>query len=303
MLRSGSRIRGYAPTTLPLLLTRCRQRPEQNARPKHARRSFFGPPPVPRFLCTIGGQQVRLDDPRAAQKADALAARSAPARRRPEDDLTSARPSRTRRPQARVLDPGAHRTSDVAPTGRDDGHGSRSPEAQVPRARLPAVLRLRGRERRPVDPRPDLFAEVGGTLVVHFRNTPIARPGADRAPARGQVRAGLRRDRLGDHTTSAASSRPARSSRTRRSDARHRRRMAVPRPRPDHTLNTSAHVRHDHHPRARRKAPDVEQVLFLRSLLPRVTGLRARTRPSTAATPPATRRRSRPESARTSPST
>jgi hypothetical protein len=38
------------------------------------RRSFFGISAGAAFLCTIGGEEVRLDKPGAARKADALAA-------------------------------------------------------------------------------------------------------------------------------------------------------------------------------------------------------------------------------------
>ncbi len=89
------------------------------------RRSFFGLSAGAAFLCTIGGREVRLDDPDAARKADALAAQvPRPPGAAPEDALTFPTPEpqpggrkREYWVQART------RGWDVAPTGRDDWHG------------------------------------------------------------------------------------------------------------------------------------------------------------------------------------
>ena len=79
------RIRANAPSTLPLLPTGRRQRPRARCQTEAPHALLLGLSAGAAFLCTIGGQQVRLDDLRAAQKADALAAqvkrRPAPSRR------------------------------------------------------------------------------------------------------------------------------------------------------------------------------------------------------------------------------
>src|SRR5215204_1480888 len=89
------------------------------------RRSFFGlSAGGAALLCTIGGREVRLDDPDAARKADALAAQvERPPGAAPQDELTFPTPG----PQ-----PGGRRREywiqartcawDVAPTGRDEWH-------------------------------------------------------------------------------------------------------------------------------------------------------------------------------------
>src|SRR4051812_37069228 len=88
------------------------------------RRSFFGASAGAALLCTIGGEEVRVDDPRAARKADGLAARvKRPPGAVPQDDLAfptpSPQPGGTAREywiRARPV------TWDVAPTRRDDWH-------------------------------------------------------------------------------------------------------------------------------------------------------------------------------------
>ena len=138
------------------------------------RRSFFGLSAGAAFLCTIGGQQVRLDDPRAAQKADALAAQvKRPPGAVPQDDLTF--PTPQPQPGGRKREywiQARTRTWDVAPTGRDDWHGQpitgkRKFRALVYQQMLPGFA---GENGAPSIPGPTLYAEVGDTLVVHFRN-------------------------------------------------------------------------------------------------------------------------------------
>ncbi len=138
------------------------------------RRSFFGLSAGAALLCTIGGQEVRLDDPDAARKADALAAQvKRPPGASPQDQLSfptpEPQPGGARREywvQART------RRWDVAPSGRDDWHnravgGKRRFRALVYQLMQPGFAAAAGPA---LMPGPTLHAEVGDVLVVHFRN-------------------------------------------------------------------------------------------------------------------------------------
>ncbi len=129
------------------------------------------------LLCTLGGKEVRLDDPDGARKADALAAEvprpPAAAQDHPVDDLVFGTPQpqpggikREYWVQAKV------REWDVAPTKRDDWHntrirGKRKFQALVYQLMTPGFAGPAGPSHMPG---PTLEAEVGDTLVVHFRN-------------------------------------------------------------------------------------------------------------------------------------
>jgi hypothetical protein len=53
------------------------------------RRSFFGLSAGAALLCTIGGEEIRLDEPGGASRADAMAARvKRPRGAAPEDKLS-----------------------------------------------------------------------------------------------------------------------------------------------------------------------------------------------------------------------
>ena len=223
------------------------------------RRSFFGLSAGAALLCTIGGQEVRLDDPDAARKADALAAQvKRPPGASPQDQLSfptpEPQPGGVRREywvQART------RRWDVAPTGRDDWHnravgGKRSFRALVYQLMQPGFAAPAGPA---LMPGPTLYAEVGDVLVVHFRNA-----ATKLAQALTMHPHGVRYT----PTTTASSSASNARRRVRRAgrgvhlhvggDAGLGRRLAVPRPRPEpHAQHVPRRVRRGRDPRARRQ--------------------------------------------------
>src|SRR3954447_1879052 len=127
------------------------------------------------LLCTIGGKRVALRTPEDGKRADALArAVAAPqAAKDPVDKLTfgtpQPQPGGTAREywrQARGL------RWDVAPPGRDDWQGQAVPRPHKFLAL--AYQPMTAGFAKPVGPAtipgPTLTAEVGDTIVVHFRN-------------------------------------------------------------------------------------------------------------------------------------
>src|SRR5438309_478817 len=128
------------------------------------------------FLCTIGGERFALRNSKDAARADAAAAsvkRPPTIHRDPVDSLKFGTPqpqpggvARVHWIQARTV------TWDIAPTGRDDWMGSRINQprtfkAVVYQEMTPGFARPAGPATMPG---PTLHAEVGDTLVVHFRN-------------------------------------------------------------------------------------------------------------------------------------
>jgi manganese oxidase len=244
------------------------------------RRSFFGLSAGAALLCTIGGEEVRLDEPGAARKADAIAARvQRPPGAAPQDALSFPTPA----PQ-----PGGRRREywvqartrgwDVAPTAHDDWHnrpipGKRNLRALVYQLMLPGFAGPNG---PPLMPGPTLHAEVGDVLVVHFRNAATKLDQALTMHPHG-VRYTPDYDGvyLGEHTRVGGFVAPGEEF------------TYVWEATPDsvgvwpyhdhgpnHTLNTFRGAFGAIVIRERgAKAPDVEQVLFLHSLLPPVTGL------------------------------
>ena len=144
--------------------------------PDHSstRRSFFGLSAGAALLCTIGGREVRLDDPDAARTADALAAQvQRPPGAAPQDELTF--PTPEPQPGGRKREywiQARTRGWDVAPTARDDWHGRPIPGKRNFRALVYQLMKpgFAGPNGPPLMPGPTLYAEVGDTLVVHFRN-------------------------------------------------------------------------------------------------------------------------------------
>ncbi len=244
------------------------------------RRSFFGLSAGAALLCTIGGQEVRLDDPDAARKADALAAQvKRPPGASPQDQLSfptpEPQPGGVRREywvQART------RRWDVAPTGRDDWHnravgGKRSFRALVYQLMQPGFAAPAGPA---LMPGPTLYAEVGDVLVVHFRNAATKLAQALTMHPHG-VRYNPDYDGvfLGEHTRVGGFVAPGEEF-TYTWEATPDSVGAWPYHDhgPNHTLNTFRGAFGAVVIRARgAKAPDVENVLFLHQLLPPTTGL------------------------------
>ena len=244
------------------------------------RRSFFGLSAGAALLCTIGGQEVRLDDPDAARKADALAAQvKRPPGASPQDQLSfptpEPQPGGVRREywvQART------RRWDVAPTGRDDWHnravgGKRSFRALVYQLMQPGFAAPAGPA---LMPGPTLHAEVGDVLVVHFRNAATKLAQALTMHPHG-VRYTPDYDGvfLGEHTRVGGFVGPGEEF-TYTWEATPDSVGVWPYHDhgPNHTLNTFRGAFGAVVIRERgAKAPDVEHVLFLHQLLPPTTGL------------------------------
>jgi Multicopper oxidase len=142
-----------------------------------SRRSFLGLAASTGFLCTIGGEQVKLDEPGASVRADAAAARVAKPARLAQADPVDQLQFPTPEPQ-----PGGKKQEywiqartmswDIAPTGRDDWHnrkigGPKTFTAFVYQPMQPGFASPAG---PPAMPGPTLRAEVGDVIVVHFRN-------------------------------------------------------------------------------------------------------------------------------------
>jgi uncharacterized cupredoxin-like copper-binding protein len=244
------------------------------------RRSFFGLSAGAALLCTIGGQEIRLDDPDAARKADALAAQvQRPPGAAPQDELSfptpAPQPGGSRREywvQART------RGWDVAPTARDDWHdrpvrGKRRFRALVYQLMQPGFAGPAG---PPLIPGPTLHAEVGDVLVVHFRNAAAKlRQALTMHPHGVRYTPDYDGVYLGDHTRIGGFIAPGEEF-TYTWEATPDSVGVWPYHDhgPNHTLNTFRGAFGAIVIRERgAKAPDVEHVLFLHSLLPPVTGL------------------------------
>jgi FtsP/CotA-like multicopper oxidase with cupredoxin domain len=244
------------------------------------RRSFFGLSAGAALLCTIGGEVVRLDDPDAARKADALAAQvPRPPGAAPQDALTFPAPEPQPGGQRREywIQARTHRWA-VAPTARDDWHdrpipGKRSFRALVYQLMQPGFAGPAGPA---TIPGPTLHAEVGDVLVVHFRNaaTKLAQAltmhphGVRYTPDYDGVY-------LGDHTRVGGFIAPGEEF-TYTWEATPDSVGVWPYHDhgPNHTLNTFRGAFGAVVVRERgAKAPDVEHVLFLHQLLPPATGL------------------------------
>src|ERR1044072_3418143 len=139
--------------------------------PGSTRRSFFGLAGGAALLCTIGGEEVAVDSPRALRRADAVAARVSRPKFAAAGSVPQTQPQRggIRREywiQAET------RPWDITPTRKDEWHNRRITSrnryrAFVYREMTPGFAEYKN----PVTiPGPTLVAEVGDVLVVHFRN-------------------------------------------------------------------------------------------------------------------------------------
>jgi FtsP/CotA-like multicopper oxidase with cupredoxin domain len=142
------------------------------ADPLSTRRSFFGLAGGAALLCTIGGEQVRVEGPRDLARADALAARvERPTGARRLTALPRIEPQPGGRRVEYWLQAESVRWT-VVPTGRDGWHGRRIAGSTTYRALVYRAMTegFAAPAAEPSIPGPTLTAEVGDVLVVHFRN-------------------------------------------------------------------------------------------------------------------------------------
>jgi FtsP/CotA-like multicopper oxidase with cupredoxin domain len=141
--------------------------------PPHTRRSFLGLAGGSALLCTIGGETVQVDSPRALARADALAASVArpPAAHARSAAFPEIQPAPGGRRREFWIQAESHRWN-VIPTGKDDWEHMRIPR----RHRFDAMVYREMTEgfAKPkygiTIPGPTLYAEVGDVIAVHFRN-------------------------------------------------------------------------------------------------------------------------------------
>jgi FtsP/CotA-like multicopper oxidase with cupredoxin domain len=147
--------------------------------PDPTRRRFLQAGAGTALLCTIGGRDFALRSAKDAEAADAAARAVARPRQAPGAAGEAADALRFGTPEPQ---PGGVRreywiqaraaTWDIAPTGRDDWHGHaigkpRAFKAVVYQLMTPGFAQPAGPAAMPG---PTLVAEVGDTIVVHFRN-------------------------------------------------------------------------------------------------------------------------------------
>jgi manganese oxidase len=246
------------------------------------RRGFLAAGGGAAFLCTIGGRTIQVRSPDDVAAIDAAAAalpRPRSARREAVDEaqFTSPEPQPGGRRREYWL---AARTVpwNIAPSGRDEWMNRRLPGRRTMRAFVyqPFSAGFARPIGRPRIPGPTLYAEVGDVVVVHFRNIERRLRQAVTVHPHG-VRYNPEYDGayLGDFTRAGGFVGPDEEF-TYVWEATPDSVGAWPYHDhgPNHTLNTfrglfgAVIVREKGAP-----APDVEQVLFLHSLLPPVTGI------------------------------
>ena len=251
--------------------------------PAFDRRGFLSVAGGAALLCTVGGKTIEVRSPKDVEKIDAAVARLQAPQGGERREAVDRESFTTPEPQ-----PGGQRREywlaarsinwDIAPSGRDEWMNKRLPRRRRMRAFVyqPFSAGFARAIGRPRIPGPTLYAEVGDTIVVHFRN--IAR-GLDQAvtvhPHGVRYNPEYDGSYLGDFTRAGGFVGP--------DDEFTYVWEATPDSvgvwpyhdhGPNHTLNTlrglfgAVIVRERGAP-----APDVEQVLFLHSLPPQVTGI------------------------------
>jgi FtsP/CotA-like multicopper oxidase with cupredoxin domain len=145
--------------------------------PTLGRRRFLQAGAAGAFLCSIGGEKVVLGRRGDAAKADAAAARVTRPRARPSAEATEQQTYVTPSPQpgGRAVEHWIQATTvrwTIVPSKRDDWHGmairgATTFTATVFQEMSPGFAAPLGPA---AIPGPTLHAEVGDTLVVHFRN-------------------------------------------------------------------------------------------------------------------------------------
>jgi len=142
------------------------------------RRRFLQVGAAGAFLCTIGGERIAVARRGDAAKADAAAARI----QRPKTNAAAAEPTESQTYVTPQPQPGGQKVEywiqattvrwTIVPTKRDDWHGVAQPGGST----FTAVVYQQMTEGFAAAfgpaaiPGPTLHAEVGDTLVVHFRN-------------------------------------------------------------------------------------------------------------------------------------
>jgi manganese oxidase len=256
--------------------------------PRTSRRGFLAVGSGALF-CTIAGQRIALDQPGAAAKADAAAARVRRPRARPatapgaapEDQLTFITPEpqpggvvREYWIQARTM------RWDIVPTGRDQWHDVAIPGRTKFTAfgYQPMTAGFAAALAPPSIPGPILSAEVGDVLRVHFRNAETkVRQGLTMHPHGVKYNPEYDGVFLGDFTRAGGFIGPGEEF-TYTWEATPDSVGVWPYHDhgPNHTLNTFRGLFGSIIVRAKGdKAPDNEHVIFFHSLLPGTTGLKA----------------------------
>jgi FtsP/CotA-like multicopper oxidase with cupredoxin domain len=275
----------------------CTARPPDDLTPSHEpdtglpRRGFLAAG-AGAFLCTIGGERVLLRNPGDAAKADAAARRVARPRARaasatpgagPTEQLTFATPQPQPGGSAREYWIQAREVLwDIVPTRprRDEWHGRAVAGPSVYRAFVYQQMTegFAAPLAPPAIPGPILRAEVGDTVVVHFRNGLAQRVGQALTMHPHGVKYNPEYDGvyLGDFTRAGGFVEPGEEF-TYTWEATQDAVGVWPYHDhgPNHTVNTFRGLFGTVIVRERgAKLPDVEAVLFFHSLAPPITGLK-----------------------------
>jgi manganese oxidase len=140
------------------------------------RRSFFAVGGGAALLCTLGGKTVEIRSPEDVERLDAAAARlTRPAAAQPEPVDRAQFPTPQPQPGGQTREYWLAARSirwDLAPSGRDEWMNHPLPRRRTMRAFVyqPFSAGFAHPVGRPRIPGPTLYAEVGDVIVVHFRN-------------------------------------------------------------------------------------------------------------------------------------